>query len=213
MHKTKDRVTRIPLQNGFFTIYQLIIFYRLFFSKYSTTKIKIWQHYLLGLGIRPDDNMTVIHLIHFTCWPYHFTLGPFTRSKFSIKNLVKVLFNKVFWLFKPASKTFHRTLIEFYGFDRIEIPSYYYESFGRLWWELINQASFLNHFVCLLIYSPKVVWDKNTDQTFTHFDRGNRIPLIKFPLSKFPFKTFDQIVDEQFDRVNRRLEKIIGAMN
>jgi hypothetical protein len=42
---------------------------------------------------------------------------------------------------------------------------------------------------------------QRVDQTFTHFDRGNRIPLIKFPLSKFPFKTFDQIVDEQFDRV------------
>jgi hypothetical protein len=31
--------------------------------------------------------------------------GPFTRSKFSIKNLVKVFFDKVLWSSKPASKT------------------------------------------------------------------------------------------------------------
>ena len=77
----------------------------MFFSKYSTAKIKIWQHYLLTQGIRPDDKMTVIHLIHITCWPYHFTIGPFTRSNCCIKNFVKVFFRKVFWSCKPASKT------------------------------------------------------------------------------------------------------------
>jgi hypothetical protein len=104
-HKTKDRVTRTPLKIGFITIYQLITFDSLFFSKYSTAKIKIWQNYLLTQGIRPDDKMTVIHLIHITCWPYHFTIGPFTRSNCCIKNFVKVFFRKVFWSCKPASKT------------------------------------------------------------------------------------------------------------
>jgi hypothetical protein len=51
-HKTKDRVTRTPLNTGFFAIYQLITFDRLFFSKYNTAKIKIWLHYLLTQGIR-----------------------------------------------------------------------------------------------------------------------------------------------------------------
>ena len=34
-----------------------------------------------------------------------------------------------------------------------------------------------------------------------------------FSLSTFPSNTVDQIIDEYFDHVNERIEKIIGAMN
>jgi hypothetical protein len=156
--------------------------------------------------------MTVIHLIHITCWPYHFTIDPFTRSNCCIKNFVKVFFRKVFWSCKPASKLCQRTLIDV-RFDGIEIPSYCSGSFEWLWWELTNQTFFRNHFICLWIYRPTVAWDKNIDQTLTHFDRGNRTSLIKFSLSTFPSKTVDQIIDEYFDHVNGRIEKIIVAMN
>jgi hypothetical protein len=107
-------------------IYQLITFDSLFFSKYSTAKIKIWQHYLLTQGIRPDDKMTVIHLIHITCWPYHFKVfdAGLHDQIVASKRLSKFSFAKFFDRVNLHQKLCQRTPIDIDRFDGIEIPSY-----------------------------------------------------------------------------------------
>jgi len=55
--------------------------------------------------------------------------GQFTQSKFSIKNLVKVFFDKVLWSCKPASKTFSK---KFDGLWRNRNPSYFSRNFDGL---------------------------------------------------------------------------------
>ena len=159
--------------------------------------------------------MTVIHLIHITCWPYHFKVfdAGLHDQIVASKRLSKFSFAKFFDRVNLHQKLCQRTPIDIDKFDGIEIPSYCSGSFDWLWWELTNQTSFRNHFICLWSYRPTVAWDTNIAQTLTHFDRGNRTPLIKFSLFTFPSKTVDQIIDEYFDHVNGRIEKIIGAMN
>ena len=55
--------------------------------------------------------------------------GSFTQSNCSIKNLIKVFFDKVLWSCKPASKRL-------------------WKNFDGLWWELTNQNIFPNKIIC-----------------------------------------------------------------
>jgi len=57
----------------------------------------------------------------------------FTRSKFSIKNLVKVYFDKVLWSCKPASKTLSKN---FDGLCRNKNPSYFSKTVVGFWREV-----------------------------------------------------------------------------
>ena len=100
--------------------------------------------------------------------------GLFTRSKFSIKNLVKVFFDKVLCSCKPASKTLSKN---FDGLWRNRNRSYFSKNFEGLWWELTNQNIFpIKIYVnsCAWVWKmtsrrSKYVWSnvKNFEQTLT----------------------------------------------
>ena len=92
--------------------------------------------------------------------------GPFTRSKSSIKNLVKVSIDKVLWYVNLHQKLCQRTLMDFDQLLGNRNPSYFSKkNFDELWWELTNQNIFLesrsNSTICLsLNLPPKGNFDK-----------------------------------------------------
>ena len=103
--------------------------------------------------------------------------APFTRSKFSIKNFVKV-----FWPCKPASKTLT-------DFDAIELHPIFLKTlmdFDGNWpiKTLFRNQDLIQPF-CL---SLNLLQIKTLINLWPNFDRVNGISLTKFSLSKLSFK-------------------------
>ena len=87
------------------------------------------------------------------------TKGLFTRSKFSIKNLVTVFFVKVLWSCKPASKTLSKIFDGFWQtwhFDWLD---------QQINQKIFSESRSFSHFVCFWIYRRKV---KTLMENFDH---------------------------------------------
>lgn len=81
------------------------------------------------------------------------TKGLFIRSKFSIKNLVTVFFDKVLWCVNLDQKLCQRSLMDF---DRLD---------QQINQKIFSESRSFSHFVCFWIYCRKA---KTLMENFDH---------------------------------------------